>query len=160
MGRVQEDEGELAPVEERMTTEQLEVLEQLARRAVACKRWRWMPGMLAVHHQDYGNNGLDGRVIEIDDKEGPMWIGWGDLYLPLFEGSWPDLSDPATLGCLLGLVREAWGPAASVSVNMSGFWAVGGATVQKGKSAGHTINLGIWKNSELDALVSALEVAP
>jgi hypothetical protein len=82
-------------------------LEQLARRAVACKGWRWMPGMLAVHHQDYGNNGLDGRVIEIDDKEGPMWIGWGDLYLPLFEGSWPDLTDPATIGCLLALVREA-----------------------------------------------------
>jgi hypothetical protein len=47
-----------------------------------------------------------------------------------------------------------------VSVNLSGFWAVGGATVLKGKGKGSSINLGIWKNSELDALVSALEVAP
>ena len=75
-------------------------------------------------------------------------------------GTLPDLTDPATLGCLLALVREAWGPEATVSVNISGFWAVGGARIQKGKSAGHTINLGIWKATELEALVSALEVAP
>ena len=76
------------------------------------------------------------------------------------DGKIPDLTDPATLGCLLALVREAWGPEATVSVNISGFWAVGGARIQKGKSAGHTINLGIWKATELEALVAALEVAP
>ncbi len=128
-------------------------LEQLARRAVACKRWHWMPGMLAVHHQDYGNNGLDGRVIEIDDREGPMWIGWGDLYLPLFEGSWPDLSDPATLGCLLALVREQWGD--GVHLIPDGGWYVKGARLKNGP----TINLGICTKTEAEALVAALEVA-
>ena len=124
-----------------MTTEQLEVLEQLARRAVDCKRWRWMDGML------YKQDGVGGRPVI---ATAPIIQG----------GGLPDLTDPATLGCLLALVREAWGPEASVSVNISGFWAVGGARIQTGKSAGHTINLGIWKLTEVEALVAALEVAP
>lgn len=135
-----------------MTTEQLEVLEQLASRAVACKRWRWMPGMLS---------NKDLRVTRCDD-DGYV-VGYYENMSYIAEcvsGSLPDLSDPATLGCLLALVREAWGPEATVSVNISGFWAVGGARIQKGKSAGHTINLGIWKATELEALVAALEVAP
>jgi len=135
-----------------MTTEQLEVLEQLAGRAVACKRWQWMPGMRS-------EKGL--RIVRRDD-DGYV-IGYYDNQWYMSEcvpGSLPDLSDPATLGCLLALVRKAWGPEATVSVNISGFWAVGGARIQKGKSAGHTINLGIWKATELEALVAALEVAP
>ena len=134
-----------------MTTEQLEVLEQLARRAIACKRWRWMPGMrsdkgLRIVRRDY-----DGYVIGYYDNQWYM--------SECVSGSTPDLTDPATLGCLLALVREAWGAEASVSVNISGFWAVGGATVLKGKGKGSSINLGIWKATEIDALVSALEVA-
>lgn len=135
-----------------MTTEQLEQFEELARRAVACKRWRWMPGMLS---------NKDLRVTRCDD-DGYV-VGYYENLSYIAEcvsGSVPDLSDPATLGCLLALVRESWGPAASVSVNLSGFWAVGGATVLKGKGKGSSINLGIWKNSELEALVAALEVAP
>ena len=50
-------------------------MEDLGRRAVACKGWRWMQGML--------------RLTDKDD-------------------ALPDLADPATLGCLLALVREAW----------------------------------------------------
>lgn len=135
-----------------MTTEQLEDLEQLAGRAVACKRWRWMPGMRS-------EKGL--RIVRRDD-DGYV-IGYYDNQWYMSEcvpGSLPDLTDPATLGCLLALVREAWGPETTVSVNISGFWAVGGARIQKGKSAGHTINLGIWKLTEVEALVAALEVAP
>ena len=135
-----------------MTTEQLEDIKELGRRAVACPRWRWMPGMLGVHEvYRYGRDD-DGYVIGYYDNQ------W---YLSeCVSGSTPDLTDPATLGCLLALVREAWGPEASVSVNISSFWAVGGARIQKGKSAGHTINLGIWKLTEVEALVAALEVAP
>ena len=135
-----------------MSTEQLENLEQLGQRAIACKRWRWMPGMLS---------NKDLRVTRCDD-DGYV-VGYYENMSYIAEcvpGTLPDLTDPATLGCLLALVREAWGPEATVSVNISGFWAVGGARIQKGKSAGHTINLGIWKATELEALVSALEVAP
>jgi len=135
-----------------MSTEPLENLEELARRAVACKRWRWMPGMLSA-------NGL--RVTR-RDSDGYVVGYYQDLsYIAeCVPGSLPDLTDPATLGCLLALVREAWGNEASVSLNLSSFWAVGGAKIQKGKSAGHTINLGIWKLTEVEALVAALEVAP
>lgn len=135
-----------------MTTEQLENLEQLAQRAVACKRWRWMPGMLS---------NKDLRVTRCDD-DGYV-VGYYENMSYIAEcvpGSLPDLTDPATLGCLLALVRKAWGPEATVSVNISGFWAVGGATVLKGKGKGSSINLGIWRATELEALVAALEVAP
>jgi hypothetical protein len=135
-----------------MSTEPLENLEELARRAVACKRWRWMPGMLA-------ETGL--RVFRCDPDGYVVGIYANYEYIAqCVAGTLPDLSDPATLGCLLALVREAWGDEASVSLNISSFWAVGGAKIQKGKSAGHTINLGIWKLTEVEALVAALEVAP
>lgn len=127
-----------------MRTKQLEDLEQLGQRAVACKQWRWMSGMLGLSNESSSRS---------------IWIRV--VHPPMDDTSecWPDLSDPATLGCLLALVREAWGREATVSVNISGFWAVGGARIQKGKSAGQTINLGIWKLTEVEALVAALEVA-
>ena len=59
----------------------------IARRAVACKGWRWMPGMKL-------SAGL--RLSE-------------SLVPFTFPTDLPDLTDPATLGCLLALVREAHG---------------------------------------------------
>ena len=64
----------------------------LAREVVALTRWRVPGGQLR-------------------DERGVMWI-------PSDKADWlaggagspvPDLADPATLGCLLALVREAWG---------------------------------------------------
>ena len=135
-----------------MSTEPLENLEELARRAIACKRWRWMPGMLSAKGLRVTRRDSDGYVVGY--YEDLSYIA------ECVPGTLPDLSDPATLGCLLALVRKAWGDEASVSLNISSFWAVGGAKIQKGKSAGHTINLGIWKLTEAEALVAALEVAP
>jgi len=135
-----------------MSTEPLENLEELARRAIACKRWRWMPGMLSEKGLRVTRRDSDGYVVGY--YENLSYIA------ECVSGTLPDLSDPATLGCLLALVRKAWGNEASVSLNLSSFWAVGGAKIQKGKSAGHTINLGIWKLTEVEALVAALEVAP
>ena len=68
----------------------------LAKRAVACKHWRWMPGMLAV-----GRRNMPDAWFRLEER------------LPKLMGEWsqalPDLADPATLGCLLAMVREAWG---------------------------------------------------
>jgi len=63
--------------------------DELAQRAAACPGWRWMPGMVA---------GCGGRRVRARRKGGPP-----------YRGALPDLEDPATLGCLLALVRSAWG---------------------------------------------------
>jgi hypothetical protein len=60
----------------------------LGRRAVACKGFRPMRGMR--------------------DFDGRTWTG--DLLWRWTDGvDFPDMRDPATLGCLLALVREAGG---------------------------------------------------
>jgi len=67
---------------------------ELGKRAVACKGWRWMPGML-VRCGDW----LPVRMVSVDAARAAL----------LSENALPDLTDPATVGCLLALVREAWG---------------------------------------------------
>lgn len=101
----------MACVENRMTYEQTE----LAKRAVACKGFRWMPGMLAVRVRPpvFFSEGADSsrlvgrsyRVTEI--RESTVHCA-GEAFLTTLLNFAPDLSDPATLGCLLALVREAY----------------------------------------------------
>jgi hypothetical protein len=141
---MQEDEGKLAPVEEGMSTEQLEEIEELARRAVACKRWRWMPGMLS-------EKGL--RVFRRDDDGYVVGYYANQEYIcECVPGTLPDLRDPATVGCLLALVREAWNsPSACLSMTE---WVVGKPLW----------TISVWQKlfsgrTEADALVAALEAA-
>jgi hypothetical protein len=131
---VQEDEGKLAPVEEGMSAEQLEEIEELARRVVFCWRWRWMPGMAYSRGQYRHQRAVCGGNYDINCI--------------------PDLTDPATLGCLLALVREAWGD--GVYLLPDGGWYVKGARLKNGSS----INLGICASTEAEALVAALKAAP
>lgn len=81
---------------------------ELARAAVASPHWRWLSGMVATHSEH-----APARVLSVqaDEYDPPMLeIAWswrnGDGVHP--RGWLPDLEDPATLGCLLALVREAW----------------------------------------------------
>lgn len=68
----------------------------LARRAVACKGWIWTRGMLTTtgYRIYYAEDTICGV-----DLRGEI-AGSADSLIP-------NLTDPATLGCLLALVREA-----------------------------------------------------
>ncbi len=74
-------------------------LKALARRAVACPRWRWMPGMVTTYGQRIARADADGYAV--------AYYRGGHLQM-VEADALPNLTDPATLGCLLALVREAW----------------------------------------------------
>ena len=128
---------------------------KLGKRAVSCRGWQWMPGMRTLDAM---------RVIHDPDR-------WPDRPCAIREGGWvdtapprplkddlPDLSDPATLGCLLALVRRAWSDecAHMMPQSMSGgggwdFWACPPGDGNCPRGVGQT---------EAEALVAALEGAP
>lgn len=130
-------------------------LDQLARRAVACSGWRWMPRMRAWFD-------LESYVIlqTLDPVSGAptVWTKYGartkfNIFTPEIAGfptgALPDLADPATLGCLLALVREAWGDSGATTYNEKGRW---GCSMGDGCT-------GLFP-TEAAALVAALEAAP
>jgi len=142
--------------------------DDLARRAVNCKGWRWLPGMLikTVGGPTDRIAGIDSTYIhawaESQQTENPrgMWIRY--RLDRMNKHGVPDLSDPATVGALLALVREvAQEPGLHVrcllpyAPDMSGKtpppWAL-----YSGRGAR-------WSDryeTEAAALVAALEAAP
>lgn len=82
-----------------------ETLLDLWRRCVAAG-YGWRPGMLAIAGERSARRILEsgsGYVIWIAEPTSGEWVE-GDC-----DGLAPDFTDPATLGCLLGMVRRAWG---------------------------------------------------
>ena len=131
---------------------------ELAERAIACRYWRWMPGMRAMHPawQDFrvAHVGLTG-MHGVARYASPVWGERVDLlYLPVPTSSevLPDLTDPGTLGCLLALVRGAWGDPLMQIMNAGGGW-VGfrPAPIWTDKEGTY--------ETEAEALVAALEAA-
>ena len=121
--------------------------EDLARRAVACRHWRWLPGMLGLSAK--------AGLWRVEQADLTALFGAGAGPASIHEvGVWlPDLSDPCTLGGLLALVREAWGcPHLSV-VGTSEDWRIDAEGVVGVR------DLHSYK-SEAEALVAALEAAP
>lgn len=67
----------------------------LGRRAVACKSWRWLPGMRG--------RWTDSRGYAYYPRVGVHSGPWVNNRTAI-----PDLSDPATVGCVVALLRERW----------------------------------------------------
>lgn len=126
----------------------------LARRAVACPGWRWMRGMRVLLPQDVGT--VTNTIART------AWVSWHERCPSVPVAAYdlpdllPDLTDPATLGCLLALVREAWGDpwvhAAPIPTGDTGLgWAVWFEDDLTRRYEGAT---------EAEALIAALESAP
>lgn len=130
--------------------------DDLARRAVSCAGWRWMPGMLTLHGRICGFGYLVSQKI---DEAGQLFIDCTDT-IEDRPSLLPDLTDPATLGCLLAMVREAWGdPAMSVTAGYTK-----DRKVEWEVEHPHPDSLpeALWTyfDTEAAALVAALEAAP
>ena len=148
-------------------------MNELGKRALACKHWRWMPGMLAF---DAGGN--QHRVIEHDEGREYVTTMLRDYNDAHCESSaravdlTPALDDPATMGCLLYLVREAWPDEwhEFMVPIFDGFshWRVGCLQLERLPGAPRvivpvnqeTMKPLVWAYAEAEALVAALEAAP
>jgi len=132
-----------------MSTEPFDKFEELGRRAVACRHWRWMSGMKLIVPSKH--DGATGYTVRLQQ----------DGYVPN-PNEHPDLADPATLGCLLALVREVFNLPLYVELNPHGTPKARLCYVE-----GYYVGIkklvaveGCSGNTEAEALVAALEAAP
>jgi len=126
--------------------------EDLGRRVVACKHWRWMEGM-QVEPLRFRVVWLTEDMIGESDQTSYFWKNVPDIF--------PDLSDPATIGCLLALVREAW-PAGEATTNVHANYSPERGHYRQWSC--YYCTGGDWRqalaDTEAEALVAALEAAP
>lgn len=113
---------------------------ELAKRVVACKNWRWMSGMLLMSDPEKGPCGTElpnwsvNLRVRVTDAPDNRWEGVAQYSAEYPDANFvtvlhnelpnplPDLTDPATMGCLLALVREATGDAEASCMFYGGRW--------------------------------------
>lgn len=110
--------------------------DDLARRAVACKHWRWLPGMRYLVYREDGLL-IGSGFVQNDRFSSPLAV--------------PCMPHPATLGCLLALVREAYRDQTASPHYRSGSWVL--------SAVGPAVPL-VTARTEARCLVLALEHAP
>ena len=118
----------------------------LARRAIACPRWRWMPGMVTTYGQRIARVDADGYTVAYQ-RGGHLQTVEADAL--------PNITDPATMGCLLALVREAYNDSFAHVEYELGEWIVW--ATPEGRRGKYSMSV---RKTEADALVAALEAAP
>ena len=143
-------------------------LQILGRRARRCAGWRWMPGMHVIRPRLGGAGGMGITPTHyrlVDGGGWPVPHEWGLIDIAKISDDTmlvPDLRDPATLGCLLALVRDAVNDPALCIVSyhvghgrwQKVVWSVD-ATDQQWQQKHRLFDL----PSEAEALVAALEAA-
>lgn len=146
-------------------------------RAVACKGWRWLPGMRTpevLQAPPWTLPLWDNAVVLTAHEGEPVRVCTilGKVR-DLHPGAVPDLTDAATLGCLLALVRETW-RCPTVYVRQSTTRRVSDGVIAwevcdlyldaeacRALGVPREGSVGSWGHgSEAEALVAALESAP
>jgi hypothetical protein len=84
-----------------------------AKRLDACrKNWRWMPRMKLQPRDGYALQGIEWTVLAVKGERIQIVRYPHNMYLPSWSPAdpWvPDLTDPATRGCLRHQIREKLG---------------------------------------------------
>lgn len=92
-----------------------------------------------------------GQFSRVDGRGG----GWGS-----FSDGWPDIDDPATLGCIEHvLLPEVWGPTAQIQTHWAG--SSGSVYIHTTDDDGSVVErLAVENVPKAEALIAALEAAP
>ena len=127
---------------------------EIGNRAIRCPGWVWLPGMATLRRlgRVFGPRGVF-VATEKTDGDGESWADFGEIDAT----SIPDVSDPATIGALYGLVRRVYADPGVYCRPVAGGWVcvVGDELARRAFGGGGGSRF--YSETEPGALVDALE---